>query len=91
MCTNRLMLIASHSSSSHSFCVCSHLGESMVPEQEDEVEAREGRPAGGSCKRKRTGECKKRNVTSIRDFRDSRTAALGQLSQADTRGGQPGQ
>lgn len=37
----------------------------MVPEQEDEVEKGEGRPAGGGSPRKRTGECEKGDTAAI--------------------------
>lgn len=52
--------------------LCFPSGEGVVPEQENEVEACEGRPAGGSSSGERTGECEKRDVAAIRVFRNSR-------------------
>lgn len=41
-------------------------GEGVVPEQEDEVEKSEGRPAGGSSSGERTGECEKGDAAAVR-------------------------
>lgn len=41
------------------------VGEGVVPEPADEVEAREGRPAGGGGERKRTGQREKRNAVTF--------------------------
>lgn len=71
--------------------LCLLSGEGLVPEPEDEVEAGEGRPAGGGGTRERAGECEKRDVTSLWDFRDSGTEALCQLAAAGDWRGQPWQ
>ncbi|KAM7372699.1 hypothetical protein PAMP_007602 [Pampus punctatissimus] len=63
-------------------------GEGVVPEPQDEVEACEGRSAGGSSTGESTGECEKGDITAVRDFGASGTAALGQLGEAINRGGQ---
>lgn len=47
-------------------CVCaSFAGEGVVPEQENEVEACEGRPAGGRSPREGTGEREERSAAAF--------------------------
>lgn len=65
-------------------------GEGLVPEQKNEVEACERRPAGGSSPAERTGEREKRDLITVRVFRDGGTAAFPQFTQDDG-GRQPGQ
>ncbi|KAM7383649.1 hypothetical protein PAMA_011154 [Pampus argenteus] len=60
-----------------------------VPEPQDEVEACEGRSAGGSSTDESTGECENGDVTSVRGFGVSGIAALGQLAEAINSGKQP--
>lgn len=66
---------------------CFLAGEGVVSEQEDEVEACEGRPAGGSSTGERTGECKKGEATAIRAVRGCGTSVLGRFAEAGDRGG----
>lgn len=77
-------------------CVSSKLhvsvssGEGLVPEQENEVETCERRPAGGSSSTERTGEREKRDLITVGVFRDGGTAAFSEFAK-DHRGRQSGQ
>ena len=65
-----------------SFCALWPAGEGVVPEQEDEVEKGEGRPAGGGGSGERTGEREKGNFAAVRVLRHRRAPPLhGLLSQ----------
>lgn len=65
-------------------------GEGLVPEQENEVETCERRPAGGSSSAERTGEREKRDLITVRVFRDGGAATFAEFAE-DRRGRQSGQ
>lgn len=59
-------------------------GESVVPEQENEVEAGQRRTARGCSSRKGTGECEKGNASpigAVRDWCSDPTADRGLTSK----------
>lgn len=74
-----------------SMCLCFFAGEGVVPEQKNEVEACEGRPAGECSPREGISECEERSAAAFWTFRDSWTAALCQVTKARNGGGQPRQ
>lgn len=65
-------------------------GEGLVPEQENEVETCERRPAGGGSSAERTGEREKRDLITVRVFRDGGAATFSEFAE-DHRGWQSGQ
>lgn len=61
---------------------CGPPGEGVVPEQEDEVEEGERRPAGGSSSGEGTGECEKGDAAAVGVLWHRSSAPLdGLLSQ----------